>query len=110
MAALLREVSTITVKGQTTVPKSVRQALGIDLGGRIAFYVDDQRHVTVERVDDEEDDPVIDGFLAFLARDMQNHPGRAVGEISASLRERIGMLTTGMEVDTDAPIEGDVAL
>ena len=37
MPALLEEISTITAKGQTTVPKSVRQALGVDYGGRIAF-------------------------------------------------------------------------
>ena len=30
MGALLREESTITAKGQTTVPKSVRQALNVD--------------------------------------------------------------------------------
>lgn len=38
MGALLKEESTITAKGQTTVPKSVRQALGVDYGGRIAFF------------------------------------------------------------------------
>lgn len=50
MGVLLKEESTITAKGQTTVPKSVRQALGVDYGGRIAFFVDDQRRVYVERV------------------------------------------------------------
>ena len=48
MAALLKEESTITAKGQTTVPKAVRQALGVDYGGRIAFVVDDARRVYVE--------------------------------------------------------------
>ena len=50
MATLLKEVSTITAKGQTTVPKSVRQALGVDSGDRIAFVVD-ENGVTVERAD-----------------------------------------------------------
>jgi antitoxin PrlF len=39
MAALLKEKSTITAKGQTTAPKAVRQALGVDYGGRITFVV-----------------------------------------------------------------------
>ena len=41
MPALLEEISTITAKGQTTIPKSVRQALGVDYGGKIAFRVDE---------------------------------------------------------------------
>lgn len=110
MAPLLREVSTITSKGQTTVPKSVRQALGVDYGGRIAFSVDDQRNVSVERVDDDEADPVIDGFLEFLTRDMQNNPSRSIADIPVALRQRIIALTEGMEVDADDPIDGDVVL
>lgn len=34
MAITLEEISTINAMGQTTVPKAVRQALGIDNGGR----------------------------------------------------------------------------
>ena len=34
---VVEEVCTITAKGQTTVPKAVRQALGVGYGGRIAF-------------------------------------------------------------------------
>ena len=42
MAISLEEISTITAKGQTTqatIPKAVRQALGVDYGGHIAFRV-----------------------------------------------------------------------
>ena len=48
MGVALEEFSTITAKGQTTVPKAVRQALGVDYGGRIAFRVGDD-DVTVAR-------------------------------------------------------------
>ena len=44
--AVVEEVCTITAKGQTTVPKAVRQALGVGYGGRIAFRVERGR-VTV---------------------------------------------------------------
>ena len=37
MGIALEKISTITAKGQTTIPKAVRQALGVDFGGRIAF-------------------------------------------------------------------------
>ena len=41
MAAIIEETSTITAKGQTTVPKAVRQALGVDYGGKIAYRIEE---------------------------------------------------------------------
>lgn len=108
MSALLREVSTITAKGQTTVPKSVRQALGVDYGGQIAFVVD-EHGVSVQRADTAEIDPVIDGFLAFLARDMELHP-EAIAGFPPALAKRIAGLTKGMKIDVEAAIDGDVDL
>ncbi len=108
MPALLEEISTITAKGQTTVPKSVRQALGVDYGGRIAFRVD-RRGVTVHRADTENDDPAIDGFLTFLADDIKRRP-EALTALSPALADRITALTKGIAVDLDAPIDGDVDL
>ncbi len=110
MAAVLKEESTITAKGQTTVPKAVRQALGVDYGGRIAFVVDDQRRVFVERASEEASDPVVDRFLAFLAEDMAKHPGTSIVALPPTLRDRIAALTGTMDVDLDAEIDGDVAL
>ena len=33
----IHEVATITSKGQITLPKPIRQALGVDYGGKVAF-------------------------------------------------------------------------
>ncbi|GAB6969042.1 MULTISPECIES: type II toxin-antitoxin system PrlF family antitoxin [Komagataeibacter] len=110
MAALLKEESRITAKGQTTVPKSVRQALGVDYGGRIAFFIDDQHRVYVERAKDEASDPVIDRFLVFLAEDMEKHPGTSVAALPTNLRDRMAALVGDMDIDLDASIDGDVAL
>ncbi|MCM2504461.1 type II toxin-antitoxin system PrlF family antitoxin [Aureimonas altamirensis] len=110
MGALLKEESTITAKGQTTVPKSVRQALGVDYGGRIAFFVDDQRRVHVEKATEEVSDPVVNRFLEFLAQDMSRNPGTSVVALPASLRDRVAALVGDMDVDLDAEIDGDVAL
>lgn len=110
MAVVLKEESTITAKGQTTVPKAVRQALGVDYGGRVAFVVDDQRRVFVERATEEASDPIVDHFLAFLARDMAKHPGTSIVVLSPALRDRIAVLTENMDVDLDDEIDGDVAL
>jgi antitoxin PrlF len=32
----IHEVATITAKGQITLPKPIRQALGVDYGGKVA--------------------------------------------------------------------------
>ena len=108
MPAWLEEISTITAKGQTTVPKSVRQALGVDYGGKIAFRVDDNG-VSVHRADPEHNDPAIDGFLSFLADDIQRRP-EALAALSPALAARLTALTKGVAVDLDAPIDGDVDL
>ena len=110
MAALLKEESTITAKGQTTVPKAVRQVLGLDYGGRIAFFVDDKHRVYVEKAPEEASDPIVDRFLEFLAQDMTEHPGASVVALPASLQDRMAALVGNMDVDPDAEIHGDVAL
>ena len=107
MAALLEEISTITAKGQTTIPKSVRQALGVDYGGRIAFRVD-KRGVTLSRADESED-PAIGEFIDFLADDLQKRP-EAVKALSPELAARIAALTAEIDADPDTAIDGDVTL
>lgn len=111
MGAILKEDSAITAKGQTTIPKSVRQALDVDYGGRITFVVDEQRRVYVQKADVEEaGDPVIDSFLEFLARDMEKHPEKSIRPFPKSLVDRALALTSGMTVDLDAEIEGDISI
>lgn len=108
MSAMLEEISTITAKGQTTVPKSVRTALGVDYGGKIAFRVD-ERGVSVHRAEVDNEDPAIDRFLTFLADDITRRP-EAVTALSPALAERLAALTAGVKVDLEAPIDGDVDL
>ena len=107
MAVALEEISTITSKGQTTVPKSVRQALGVDYGGRIAFRVD-QSGVTVSRADERED-PALESFLGFLANDIKNRP-EAIKALSPDLVARIKATTAGIELNIDDEIAGAVSL
>jgi len=106
MAIVLKEISTITAKGQTTIPKSVRQALGVESGGRIAFLVD-EHGVTVHRADAEQQDPVIESFLTFLSEDIKRNPER-LSVLTPALAKRLAPLTEG--VDIEAPINGGVDL
>ena len=104
---LIEKVATITAKGQTTIPKAVRQALGADYGGKIAYRIDDHV-VSLHRVETAED-PALGAFLEFLASDIRAHPER-IQSVSSDLRARIEALTAGLEIDLNAPIEGEVAL
>lgn len=108
MARTFEELSTITSKGQTTVPKSVRQALGLSEGDQIAFRVD-EAGVTLRRADDNDDDPALAAFLTFLAKDIAQHPSR-LQTLSPALVKRMTKLTKGLTFDPDEPIEGEVDL
>lgn len=108
VATLVRERSRITAKGQTTIPKAVRQALGVSYGGEIDFVVDEGGRVSLLSAETEMD-PVIDGFLTFLAQDMVRNP-QHITAFPADLAARMASLTAGMTVDPDEDIDGAVTL
>ncbi len=106
--AVVEEVCTITVKGQTTVPRAVRQALGLGYGGRIAFRVEGGSVTVHAHAEADACDPALAPFLALLEADIARRPARAVLPLTSELAARIEELTD--ETDPDALIEGDVAL
>ena len=105
---VLEEVSTITAKGQTTVPKAIRQVLGVDVGDQIAFRVEGQQ-VTVVRFGAAHEDPVVGKFIDFLAKDLEKRP-EAVKSLSTEFAARMAALVKDQKVALDAPIDGDVDL
>ena len=104
----IEEVCTITAKGQTTVPKAIRQALGVAHGDRIAFRVEDGA-VTVHAVAMPEADPALAPFLALLERDIAVRP-EALAPLTPEMATRMTAATGGVAADPDGPIEGEVAL
>ena len=106
--AVIEERSTITAKGQTTVPKAVRQVLGVKEGDEIAFRVEGRR-VTVVPVGATHEDPVVGKFLSFLAKDIEQRP-EVLKSLSTDFASRMASLVNGTKVDLDEPIDGDVNL
>lgn len=103
----IREVATITSKGQITLPKPIRQALGVDYGGKVAFNLQGSQ-VIVTRADEEaHEDPAIGSFLALLEKDIRT--GQHLCALPDSLVQAMLAALTH-PVDLDAKIEGDVAL
>jgi antitoxin PrlF len=108
MPLVLERVATITEKGQTTIPKPIRDALGVECGGQISFLVD-EHGVSLRRVEEGHGDPAIDAFLSFLAKDIEGRP-KAIKALSPALARQIAELIEGVEVDPNEEIEGDVSL
>lgn len=105
--AAIHEVATITSKGQITLPKPIRQALGVDVGSKVAFDFTDDRVIVTRVIDESHEDPAIGSFLALLEKDLQT--GRHITTLPDDLaRSMIAGL--GKQVDLDEDIQGDVAL
>jgi len=107
MATIIEEISTITAKGQTTVPKSVRRALGVDCGGKIAYRVEGNR-VTVVNPGAEHRDPAVAAFLGLIEKDIA--AGRHVRGLPPGLEKTLRQAVKRVHVDLDETLDGDVAL
>jgi antitoxin PrlF len=103
----IHEVATLTSKGQITLPKSIRQALGVDTGGKLAFVLRGSQVVVSRAEEPVHEDPAIGKFLALLEQDMAS--GRNVSTLPKGLaRSMLATLKRPMTLGEE--IEGDVAL
>ena len=98
--------STLTDRYQTTVPETVRRALGLGKRDKIHYRIRPSGEVVLTRATDHEDDPVLGQFLGFLARDIASHPER-LQAVNADLVQRLKALVGGIEVDLDAALSAD---
>ncbi len=103
----IHETATVTSKGQITLPKSIRQALGIDIGGRVAFELRGDTVVVTRAEDAAHEDPAILGFLRLLEREIR--AGRGIEDVPEPLLRKM-LSTLEQPVDLNAEIEGDVEL
>ena len=105
--SIIHEVATMTSKGQITLPKTVRQALGVDVGAKVAFELHEDGQIVVSRADAEHEDPAISAFLDLLAGDIQ--AGRHVQAIPDDLAQDM-LEHAQREAAPDEDIDGDVDL
>ena len=103
----IHEIATVTSKGQVTLPKAIRQALGLDTGSQIAFEVRGSEVVVSRTGETAHEDPAIASFLALIEKDL------AAGRNTTSLPDdlaRAMIEAAHQSSPTDEEIEGDVAL
>ena len=100
--------SKVTARSQTTLPSGVRKALGLRPGDQIAYEIEKDQ-VVIRKVMAEDEDPALDGFLDLLENDIARHKDRVIFA-TEGFANYLQELTVGIEVDYDAPIEGDFQL
>lgn len=96
--------STLTDRYQTTIPETVRRALGLGKRDKIHYTIRPNGEVVLTRVEPkEDDDPVLGQFLDFLARDIATHPEH-LRHVDPDLLQRAQSLVKGVEIDIDSPL------
>jgi len=73
--------STVTSKGQVTIPKSIRRALGVAAGDRLDFHLEDEGRVVVR----------VAAIDALDLKGILHKPGRrpvSVEEMNAAIARR----------------------
>ena len=105
--ASIETVAIIITKGQITLPKSIRQALGVDAGDKIKFHLMDDQVIVTKINKDSHEDPAIKSFLSLLEKDIQS--GRHITSLPEALATKM-LAATGRSQDLDKEIIGDVAL
>src|SRR4051812_33068923 len=107
-AEILEIPATITDRGQTTVPAAIRKMLALGKRDQVVFHglADGTVMISKKEMHAEEGDPVIGKFLALLARDMTDEPGR-IRRVPKSLLARGKALVKGVKVDLDAALPDD---
>lgn len=107
MIATLEIDSTLTDRYQTTVPETVRRALQLRKRDKIHYSILPDGAVLLTRgTHADGEDPVLENFLGFLARDIASHPEH-LQMIDRGLFNRIQSLVGGLEVNVDAPLSAD---
>ena len=103
----IHETATVTSKGQITLPKPIRQALGISVGERIAFDLRGTEVIVSKAEESEHVDPAIAAFLSLLEQDIQS------GSHLSSLPDDLKLAMLNHQdhgIDLDEEILGDVEL
>lgn len=103
-------VSTVTSKGQTTVPSAIRQILGTR---HLQWRITD-RQVIVEAVSDrpfdspneDADDPILGAFLRMIDRDIAANREVRLNLPPAVTRAMAAAQRTAEGMDYDGPLDG----
>lgn len=97
--------STLTDRYQTTIPSFVRDELGLSKRDKLAFFKSEDGHLMLKRAEPEVEEFPAEtlAWLDFLRTQHDRDP-QSLTPITQELWDRIGVLTQGIEVDLDKPL------
>ncbi|GAU08821.1 type II toxin-antitoxin system PrlF family antitoxin [Desulfoplanes formicivorans] len=103
----IRATATITSKGQITLPKSIRTALGLTSGNKLSFEIQGEQIIVRSLRTNEHEDPAITKFLGLMEKDLRQ--GKHLRDLPKHLQD--SMLTMlNQPVDLNNDIDGEVDL
>ena len=109
MANVIGAETTLTDRFQTTVPSTVRKALGLGQRDKIHYRVNDDGSASISRaVKVHDEDPALLAFLDFIEKDLEGHPER-LALLDDNLIARIDALVGDLDdnVDLSSPLQED---
>lgn len=95
--------SAVTERFQTTIPKGVREALGLRRGDTLAYEVRGTEVIVRRRSEAEEEDPALLAFLELIERDIAGKPER-LRPVPNTLVAKAQALVAGVEVNLDSSL------
>ncbi|MDP5016398.1 type II toxin-antitoxin system PrlF family antitoxin [Anabaena sp. UHCC 0187] len=98
--------STLTDRYQTTVPDNIRKALGLNKRDKIRYIIQPNGEVVISRIEQTENDPVLEKFLSFLAEDIKKNP-QHIQAINSDLINRVQSLVGDVEFNLDEPLSDE---
>ena len=108
MATIFQAEAALTDQYQTTVPAPIRKALKLEKRDRISFEIESDGSVLLRKAKAAEHrDPLLDGLLSLLAKDIQDRPSR-IRRMSDDFRNEVQKLVKGVDTgDVNAPLPDD---
>ena len=100
----IQATSTLTDRYQTTIPDTVRKALGLTKRDQLLYTVLPNGEIRVQKADTVNDDVALNAFLKLLEKDIMENP-QNLQVITKEDFERWDKLTEGVEVpDINEPL------
>ncbi len=92
----IQNITRVTSKGQITLPKFVRQALGLETGSKLSFTLKDGV-ITVDKAEEFHADPAIFDFLQLIENDIRQ--GKNISHINSELAKYVDTSLTCEDIE-----------
>lgn len=98
--------STLTDRFQTTIPEPIRRALHLHKRTKIRFTIQSDGTVVLSRAENNDVDPVLSGFLNFLAKDISKRPSH-LKAMSSELVSHVSTLVSDVDININETLNDE---